>query len=133
MIVIDSSALISIFLNEPERQMFIDVIGSNPERIMSAANLLEARIVLLSRAGERGIEVFDRFLQEANIVIVPVDAMTSDIAFRAFRQYGKGRGHPAQLNFGDCFAYALAKREGVPLLFKGRDFIHTDIESAAVL
>ncbi len=132
MIVIDSSALIAIFLDEPERPLFIDVIGSHPERAMSVANLLETRLVLLSRVGDQGIVLFERFVLEAHIVLRPVDAMTVDIAFQAFRRYGKGRGHPAQLNFGDCFAYALAKQERAPLLFKGRDFIHTDIEHAVI-
>jgi ribonuclease VapC len=124
--IIDTSALLAIFLGEPERRRFLDAIIRTDARSISAANCLETGIVLEARRGESAGREFDLFLRQARVDVVPVDADQVDIARIAWRQYGKGR-HPAALNFGDCFAYALAKILGEPLLAKGNDFAQTDI------
>ena len=125
--VIDSSALVAIFLGESDRQLLLDLIMAAETRLISAASVVEAGIVLETRRGEEAGREFDLFLIRVNIEIVPVDAEQSDLARSAWRHYGKGR-HPAGLNFGDCFAYALAKSHGQTLLAKGDDFAQTDIE-----
>jgi ribonuclease VapC len=125
--VIDTSALLAIFLAEPERKLFLDSILQAETRMISAANVLETGIVLEARRGESAGREFDLFLVRANLQIAPVDSEQVEIARSAWRKYGKGR-HPAGLNFGDCFAYALAKFAGEPLLAKGNDFFATDIE-----
>jgi ribonuclease VapC len=125
--VIDTSALAAIFFAEAERQTFLDAITSAGSRLVSAATVLETGIVLESRQGEAAGREFDLFVVRANLTIIPVDAEQIDLARSAWRKYGKGR-HPAGLNFGDCFAYALAKSSGEPLLAKGGDFALTDIE-----
>ena len=124
--VIDTSALLAIFLAEPERKPFLDSILQSETRMISAANVLETGIVLEARRGESAGREFDLFLVRANLQIVSVDSEQAEIARSAWRKYGKGR-HPAGLNFGDCFAYALAKSSGEPLLAKGTDFAATDI------
>jgi ribonuclease VapC len=98
---------------------------------MSAVSLLETRIVLFSRLGSNAITTFDELIARAGIVVEPVDEWLASAAFDAFRKYGKGQGNPAQLNIVDCVVYALARSRNLPLLFKGRDFSHTDIRSAA--
>ena len=125
--VIDTSALVAIFLAEPERRRFLDLIIATETRLISAANALETGIVLEARRGEAAGREFDLLLVRANIQVVPVDGEQVEIARSAWRKYGKGR-HPAALNFGDCFAYALAMSAGEPLLAKGSDFAATDIE-----
>jgi ribonuclease VapC len=125
--VIDTSALLAIFLAEPERKPFLDSIFQAETRMISAANVLETGIVLEARRGESAGREFDLFLVRANLQIVSVDSEQAEIARSAWRKYGKGR-HPAALNFGDCFAYALAKVQGEPLLAKGTDFAKTDVE-----
>jgi ribonuclease VapC len=125
--VIDTSALIAIFLGEPERKRFLELIVEAPRRLISAANALETGIVLEARRGEAAGREFDLFLVRANLEVVPVDSEQVEIARSAWRKYGKGR-HPAGLNFGDCFAYALAKSSDELLLAKGEDFSLTDIE-----
>lgn len=124
--VIDSSALVAIFLSEPERREFLLAITSAGTRLISAAIVLETGIVLESKQGEEAGREFDLFLVRANVRTVPVDAAQVDLARSAWRKYGKGR-HPAALNFGDCFSYALAKSSGEPLLAKETDFAKTDI------
>src|ERR1700722_8553914 len=124
--VIDTSALVAIFLSEPERQSFLDDIIAAETRLVSAATVLEAGIVLEARRGESAGREFDLFVVRANLQIIPVDAEQADLARSAWRKYGKGR-HPAGLNFGDCFSYALAKATGEPLLAKGTDFGLTDV------
>jgi ribonuclease VapC len=126
--VIDTSALLAIFLAEPERQGFLDRIVDAESRLISAANALETGIVLEAKRGEAAGREFDLFLVRARFQIVPVDAEQVEIARSAWRKYGKGH-HPAALNFGDCFAYALAKSSGEALLAKGADFAQTDIET----
>ncbi len=125
--VIDTSALLAIFLAEPERKSFLDQILQADTRLISAANALETGIVLEARRGEAAGREFDLFVVRAGLQITPVDADQVEIARTAWRKYGKGR-HPAALNFGDCFAYALAKLTGGSLLAKGTDFPLTDIE-----
>ena len=125
--VIDTSALLAIFLAEPERKPFLDSILQSETRMISAANVLETGIVLETRRGESAGREFDLFLVRANLQIVSVDSEQAEIARSAWRKYGKGR-HRAALNFGDCFAYALAKSSGEPLLAKGTDFVATDID-----
>ncbi len=125
--VIDTSALAAIFFAEPERQQFLVAIIAAESQLVSAATVLETGIVLEARQGEAAGREFDLFVVRANLQIVPVDAEQADLARSAWRKYGKGR-HPAGLNFGDCFSYALAKSTGEPLLTKGTDFSLTDIE-----
>jgi ribonuclease VapC len=125
--VIDTSALVAIFLAEPERKLLLDLLLQAETRMISAATVLETGIVLEARRGESAGREFDLFLVRANLQIVPVDGEQAEIARSAWRKYGKGR-HPAALNFGDCFSYALARFAGEPLLAKGTDFAATDIE-----
>jgi ribonuclease VapC len=125
--VIDTSSLVAIFLGEPERKFFLDSIYMSETRLISAANVLETGIVLEARRGESAGREFDLFVVRMNLEIVPVDADQIEIARSAWRRYGKGRD-PDGLNFGDCFAYALAKAYGEPILAKGTDFLRTDIE-----
>ena len=124
--VIDTSALAAIFFAEPERQRFLNAITSAENRLLSAASVLETGIVLEGRQGEAAGREFDLFVVRANLQIVSVDAEQAELARSAWRRYGKGR-HPAALNYGDCFSYALAKSSDEPLLAKGTDFALTDI------
>ncbi len=125
--VIDTSAVLAIFLAEPERKPFLDLIIQAEARLISAGNALETGIVLEARRGEAAGREFDLFLVRAGVQVVPVDGEQVDVARSAWRKFGKGH-HPAALNFGDCFAYALAKTSGEPLLAKGTGFAATDIE-----
>lgn len=125
--VIDSSALIAILSDESDAPALASAIALAVSCRMSAASLLETAIVIESRHGPAGGEKLDEFIQTAQISIEAVTVGQINIARTAFRRYGKGRGHPAGLNFGDCFSYALAKGLGEPLLFKGDDFSRTDI------
>lgn len=126
LIVIDTSAVLAILFNEPDAERFESALVSDPNRLMSAASVLEASIVVESRLGEGGRQEFDRLLSAAQITLVPVTAQQIEVARQAYRTYGKGR-HPAGLNYGDCFSHALARTTGEPLLFKGNDFSQTDI------
>jgi len=130
MIVLDTSALVAILTDEPERRAFNEAIENAPGRLMSAATLLEAKMVLFARYGGAGVNALDAFLRQADIRIEPVTAAQAEIAFEAFRRFGRGTGHAAHLNYGDCFSYALARENAAPLLFKGGDFEHTDLEKA---
>ena len=124
--VIDTSAIVAILQNEPEQDAFIEAIESADIRLVSAASFVEASIVILTRYGMDGILDLDLFMAKAGIEISSVDSDQANIARRAFRDFGRGR-HPAELNFGDCFSYALAKSLDLPLLFKGNEFSKTDI------
>lgn len=126
--VIDTSALVAILADEPERAAFVAALERAEARLLSAATYLEAGIVICARYGDAGLIDLDRFLQTAEVEILPVDADQARIALRAFGQYGKGR-HAAGLNYGDCFSYALAMASGEPLLFKGNDFSQTDVQA----
>lgn len=125
--VIDTSALLAIFLGESEREYFLKLLAESGLRLLSAANALETAIVLESRRGEAAGREFDLFLHRTRIEVVAVDAEQVSIARYAWRKFGKGR-HPAALNFGDCFAYALTKTSNEPLLAKGGDFSRTDLQ-----
>jgi ribonuclease VapC len=125
--IIDSSALLAILGDEPERHIFNRSIIGSQYRGMSVAVFIEASIGLESRHGYDGIRDLDLFIVKAEIDLVPVDIEQAYIARRAYKQFGKGK-HPAGLNFGDCFSYALAKARNDSLLFKGTDFSKTDIE-----
>ncbi len=126
--VIDTSALIAILSAEPEAETFATAIATATIRLLSAASFLETAVVVESRYGSAGGEKLDELIQAAHIQIEPVTAEQVAAARLAYRSFGKGR-HPAALNFGDCFAYALAKTTDKPLLFKGTDFNQTDIPS----
>jgi ribonuclease VapC len=119
--VIDSSALIAILLNEGEREHYLDLILAAERKLLSAATAVEAGIVLEYRSSHIAVREFDLFLHFAGIEIVSVDANQADRARIAFRKYGKGR-HPAALNFGDCFTHALAAVSGEAVLAKGNEF-----------
>jgi len=127
--VIDSSALLAILLDEPERRTLTEAIEADPRRLVSAATLLESAIVIESRRGEAAGRELDLLVHRAEIACVPVDGEQVQVARVAWRRYGKGR-HPAGLSFGDCFSYALARVTGEPLLFRGEDFARTDVETA---
>jgi ribonuclease VapC len=125
--IIDTSAIVAVLLNEASAGAFAAAIEAAPLRLLSAANLLEASIVIESRKGETGGRELDLLLYRAGVEVVAVDQEQAEIARSAWRRYGKGR-HPAVLNYGDCFAYALARARRLPLLFQGADFAQTDIE-----
>jgi ribonuclease VapC len=124
--VIDTSALIAILSLEPEAARLAQAIEADATRLISAATLLEAGIVMEARLGSAGGTELDLLVAKAGLVIEPVTADQSAIAREAWRRFGKGR-HMAGLNFGDCCSYALARITGEPLLFKGADFANTDI------
>jgi ribonuclease VapC len=125
--VIDTSALVAILQNEPERRKFNEAIEDAQVRSMSTASFVETSIILESRFGADGVRDLDLFIGKAQIALAPVDEDHAHLARDGFRKYGKGR-HPAGLNYGDCFSYALARSQDEPLLFKGKDFSKTDVE-----
>lgn len=127
--VIDTSAIVAIALNEADAGDIERLIVDDPIRLISAATMVEATMVIETRLGEAGGREFDLWLVKLGAEIVAVDAVQADTARRAWRRYGKGR-HAASLNNGDCFSYALAMTRGEPLLFKGEDFAKTDIRQA---
>jgi ribonuclease VapC len=127
--VIDTSAIVAIALDEPEAAAFELRIADDPVRLISAATVLEAAMVIETRLGALGGSDLDLWLHKAGFEIVAVDAEQADQARRAWRRFGKRR-HAAGLNFGDCFSYALAALTGEPLLFKGNNFSQTDIPAA---
>lgn len=124
--VLDTSALLALLLDEPEAEAFRGAVEDAEARLVSAATLLETALVIEARKGEAGGRELDALIRTAEVAIVPVDADQVSEARRAYRRFGKGR-HPAALNFGDLFAYALARGSGEPLLFKGDDFARTDV------
>jgi ribonuclease VapC len=125
--VIDTSAVVAILQNEPERRKFNEAIEEAETRSMSTASFLETSMILESRYGADGVRDLDLFIAKAKVSLVPVDEDQAHLARRGFQKYGKGR-HPAGLNYGDCFPYALARSLDEPLLFKGTDFSQTDVE-----
>lgn len=126
--IVDTSALLAVLLREEDAGRFEAVIAATPCQ-MSAANVLEATMVLEGRAGTAAGRALDAFLASAEVATAPITLEQMEVARDAWRRYGKGN-HPAALNFGDCFAYALAVATGEPLLFKGNDFAQTDVEAA---
>ncbi len=127
--IVDSSAILAVLFREPDARSYEEAIAAVSARRMSVANLLEACIVAERRGGAVAGDDLDRILERFGIEAVPVTAEQLAAARRAWRRFGKGN-HPAGLNFGDCFAYALAEATGEPLLFKGADFAQTDIAPA---
>jgi ribonuclease VapC len=128
--IIDTSAIIAILRNESGAKDCALAIEKTSVRRISAANFVEAALVIDGSRDPIASRRFDEFLKEASIGVEPVTLDQARIARAAYRDFGKGSGHPARLNLGDCFAYALAKAVSEPLLFKGDDFIHTDIVPA---
>ncbi|MFD4434226.1 type II toxin-antitoxin system VapC family toxin [Nocardia sp. NPDC058497] len=124
--VIDTSAVVTILTNEPEAACYEDAIAADPVRLMSTGTYLELSIVIEARYGEPGGRELDLWLHRAAVDLIAVHPEHAHRARTAYRNFGKGR-HPAGLNFGDCFSYALSKVSGEPLLFKGNDFTRTDV------
>ena len=129
--IVDTSAVIAVIFQEPEAQRFSSLIAQTADCRISAGNYLEAAIVLDGSRNPIVSRRLDQLLRDGGIAIEPISVAQAKIAREAYRDFGKGSGHPAQLNFGDCFAYALARDRGEPLLFKGNDFSQTDISSAS--
>jgi ribonuclease VapC len=128
--IIDTSAVLSILLAEPDAKIYADAIATANHRVMAAPTYLELCMVFCGRRQDESIEFVEQFVQRAEITMRPFGQQAAAVAARAFLIYGKGRGHPAQLNFGDCISYAMSKVEAMPLLFKGEDFALTDVERA---
>jgi ribonuclease VapC len=128
--IIDTSAIIAILRDEPEAVFCARAIADASNRRVSAVNYVEAAVVIDASGDPIASRRVDEFFKIAQISIEAVTETHAQIARDAYRDFGKGSGHPAKLNFGDCFAYALAKAFGEPLLFKGGDFAHTDIVPA---
>jgi ribonuclease VapC len=126
-LVVDSSALLAIFQDEPEALQVADLLETSPRNVMSVVNVLEAMIVARSRQGAAAEIALSEVMARARIEPFPATTAQLAIARQAHARFGKGSGHPARLNFGDCFAYALAMDLGAPLLFKGEDFTRTDV------
>jgi ribonuclease VapC len=125
--IVDTSALIAILRGEPEESLFRSILEKHRGAWISAGTLIESRMIAVSL---NVLDEFDELLSELSIRVVPSDERQAEIAIDAYMKFGKGR-NPAGLNFGDLFAYALAKLRDEPLLFKGDDFSKTDIESAS--
>ena len=128
--IIDTSAIIAILRGEPEAPSHARAIADAPVRRVSAVSFVEFAVVIDASRDPIATRRFDDFIKEANIAIEPVTEIQARIARDAYRDFGRGSGHPAKLNFGDCFAYALAKELGEALLFKGDGFIRTDVTAA---
>ena len=127
--IVDTSALLAVLFAEPDARRYAQAIAEALDCRMSVANLLEATLVIEGRAGVAGGHELDLFVERARIELIPVTAEQVQAARMAWRRFGKGN-HPAALNFGDCFAYALAEVSGEPFLFKGEDFALTDVGRA---
>jgi ribonuclease VapC len=127
--ILDTSSVMAILAGEPDSELYIDAISRVPRCRISAGNFLELSIVIEAQFGAEVLRQCDALFRRAGIVIEPVTVEQAHTARQAFHDFAKGR-HPAALNYGDCFAYALAKSTGEPLLFKGEDFKKTDILSA---
>jgi ribonuclease VapC len=130
MIAVDTSALVAIVLDEPERVSFRLKIAGSTRALISTVSALEAKMVMYGRRGPRAVVLLDDLLRLPMFQIVSPTLPDMDAAYAAFVAFGKGSGHPAALNFGGVFSYALAKVRGLPLLFKGNDFAETDIAAA---
>jgi ribonuclease VapC len=130
MIVVDSSAIVAMAFAEPERDAFVRAIQQADEALISTVSVVEARTVVHARRGKRAVVLVNDLLRLPAFEIVAPGLAEMDAAYCAFVAFGKGSGHPAGLNFGDVFSYALAKARGLPLLYKGADFAQTDVVSA---
>ncbi len=124
--IIDTSAVMAILFGEADAERYSAAIDIDPTRLMSAASVLEACLVVERELGEEGIRELDMLLLKAGIETIAFNEEQLRVARHGFREFGKGR-HPAGLNFGDCFSYALSRTSGEPLLFKGDDFAKTDV------
>jgi ribonuclease VapC len=133
MIAVDTSALVAIAFAEPERAAFLNAITVAGKALVSTVSAVETRMVVHGRRGQRAVILLDDLLRLPLFELVAPSSAEADAAYAAFVAYGKGSGHPASLNFGDVFSYALAKVRGLPLLYKGDDFAHTDIANAMAL
>jgi len=129
-VIIDTSALIAMLRHESDWKVYADAVADSADCRISAANFVESACIIDGGRSPIASRKLDELIKKAKITIEPVSASQALIARAAYRDFGKGSGHPAKLNFGDCFAYALAKDIGEPLLFKGSDFSKTDIEAA---
>ena len=127
MIVVDTSAVVAIVFGEPEREAFVRVLDKTDKALISTVSVLEARMVVHGRRGQRAVVLLDDLLRLPVFEWVAPDLLETDAAYAAFVAFGRGSGHSAALNFGDLFSYALAKTRGLPLLYKGHDFAQTDI------
>jgi ribonuclease VapC len=127
--IVDSSAVLAIMLSEQDSEAYLDALLSVGPRRMSVANWLETAMVIDRRGTTAAASGFEEFMRDADIEVMPVTASQGTLARAAWQRYGRGN-HPAKLNYGDCFAYALAKETREPLLFKGNDFARTDVEPA---
>ena len=130
MIVVDTSALVAIAFAEPEREAFLQAIKTAGKALVSTVSVVETRMVVHGRRRQRVVILVDDLLRLPMFELVAPGQTEADAACSAFVAYGKGSGHPARLNFGDVFSYALAKMQGLPLLYEGDDFAHTDIAIA---
>ena len=130
MIVVDTSAIVAITFGEPERADFLQVLQQAEKALIRTVSVVEARMVVHGRRGQRAVVLLDDVLRLPMFEVVAPGPAEMDAAYAAFVAFGKGSGHPAGLNFGDVFSYALAKVQALPLLFKGDDFSQTDIASA---
>jgi|CXWL01.1.fsa_nt_gi ribonuclease VapC len=130
MIVVDTSAIVAMAFGEPEREAFAQAIQQADKALISTVSVLEARMVVHGRRGQRAVVLVDDLLRLPAFELVAPGVAEMDAAYSAFVAFGKGSGHPAALNFGDVFSYALAKVRGLPLLYKGDDFTQTDVVSA---
>jgi ribonuclease VapC len=128
--IVDTSALVAILFAEDDAAVYAEAIEAAPRRAISAAGYVEAGAVVDRSGDPVARRRLDELLAVADIVVEPVTAEQARVAREAYRDFGKGSGHPAGLNFGDCFAYALARVRGEPLLWKGDDFGHTDVAVA---
>jgi ribonuclease VapC len=128
--IVDSSALIAILRGEPEAEAFADAMEAAESVRISAGTLFEASIVADGYRNPKLAARFDEIVEDPRFIIEPVTVQQARIARQAYRDYGRGSGHPANLNFGDCLSYALAREKREPILFKGDDFGHTDLRSA---
>jgi len=126
-VIIDSSAILSILLKEDDAFLFEQALATNWPRLLSVAGMLEISIVYGRRTNSKANNEINKFINDLSIVLLPVTIEQVLFAQEAWHRFGKGR-HPAKLNFGDCFAYALSKATGQPLLFKGYDFLQTDVK-----
>lgn len=128
--IVDTSAVVAILRGEPDADRYVDALAAASEPKISAGNDIEAGIMTDLNRDPVLSRRLDDLLSTSRVHVEPVTHQQAEIARRAYRDFGKGSGHPAQLNFGDCFAYALSQATGEPLLFKGDDFSQTDLQSA---
>ena len=127
--IVDTSAIMAIVLGEPEREAFLYILGEHETRRISVGTWMELGVVVQRQHPEKA-HIVEKFLREAGILYEPVSIEQAEIGRNGYAEFGQSSGHKARLNFGDCFAYALSKATGEPLLFKGDDFAQTDIVAA---